>query len=67
MKEKNQCERFTVLVSPGDIKRIKYLAIDRNASASEIVRLAVSNFLRAQTEPESRAAVTSVQVIRERK
>jgi uncharacterized protein YpmB len=37
-------ERLTVLVGQDDIKRIKYLAIDRGVSASEIVRTAVKDY-----------------------
>ena len=47
MKNQNETERLTVLVSRGDIIRIKHLAIERRASASQIVRSAVASWLTA--------------------
>jgi uncharacterized protein YpmB len=51
-------ERLTVLVGQNDIKRIKYLAIDRGVSASEIVRTAVKDYLTDEGGSQSDPVVT---------
>ncbi len=50
MRSKIEVARLTVLVDSRDIRRVKYLAVDRGVSASEIVRAAVKQFLTKQQE-----------------
>jgi hypothetical protein len=45
MRNKIKIVRLTVLVDSRDVRNVKYLAVDRGVSASEIVRTAVKQFL----------------------
>jgi hypothetical protein len=44
-------ERLTVLLNQTEIRNLKYIAVDQRVSTSELVRTAVSDFLKSKSTP----------------
>jgi len=53
MKEPNRLERFTVMVGRRDVRRLKFLAVDRDTTASALTRAALKTFLAKAENPEA--------------